>query len=378
MDNIEYALTKIKDKTERLMARIDPQTPLICRAVSRNGMYTDKFETFFQPGWTHSFFLGNVAYMYLCFSDEKYLDYLKKCTGIYTDFLWHNDKEIGHDTGFLYSLYAVAMYKITGEDVYSQLALKAADEVAKRFRFRAGHIQAFYDLRQRGTQDDISFMIADDMMNMQILMWAYEKTGHSFYRDVYETHIQTAVRYLIRDDYSVCHAYNFDARTGNPVCEANCCGFSVGSHWARGTAWIIYGLCKACEFTSSAEKYLQPLIGTVNKYFECLGGDVIPPWDFRLPADAPERYSDGSAAAIAASAFTAVDGAPFDEYFSSKIKEYTEKVLKELTGDNWICPDDDEGIIYYGNGESCLWGDYFFTELVAKKYLKEKFIDFWN
>lgn len=375
--NVENAVHIIKRKTDLLMSRINPEEIIQSRPLTENGRYSTSIETFLQPGWTHSFFLANVAYMYLCFKENEYLDYLKKNSKKYLNFLFHNETEIGHDTGFLYSLYAVAMYKITDEDLYRQLALKAADEVAKRIRFKPGHIQAFFDLRVRGINDDVSLMIVDDMMNMCLLMWAYRQTGHSFYRDVYESHIATSIRYLIRSDYSVCHAYHFDVHNGNPIGEMNYCGFSVGSHWARGTSWMMYGLSKAFEFTDSREKYLQPLLGVMGKWFECLNGKAVPDWDFRLPDDTQKKCADTSAAAIAASAFTVFNKNNSDSYYIRKAKAYSQNVLDELCNGKWICDDNSENILDYGDGNGCLWGDYFFTELVMKEYLKDEFIDFW-
>lgn len=378
MTDIENIISLIKKKTDLIMNNVNPYENIMATAITKDGMYSYKFETFLQPGWTHSFFLGNVAYMYIYSGEQKYLDYLVANKQKYIDYLYNNKEEIGHDTGFLYSLYAVAMYKITKEEEYKNLALKAADEVAKRFRYKAGHIQAFYDLRLRGVTDKITLMIVDDMMNMNLLMWAYRETGHSFYRDVYESHIKVSVQNLIRSDYSVCHAYHFDAVTGEPLCEMNYCGFSVGSHWARGTSWMIYGLSKAYEFTDCKEKYLQPLLGVIGKYLENSDGNVVPEWDFRLPSDADNRCRDTSAAAITASAFKILEKTDLNGYYLKKIKKYSEDVLSELTDEKWLYSDENiEAIINYGCNEGCNWGDYFLTELVMKNYLGKKFVDFW-
>ena len=378
MTDIEKTILLIKKKTDLLMENVDPKQNIMTAPISKDGMYSYKFETFLQPGWTHSFFLGNVAYMYIYSGEQKYLDYLTANKQKYIDYLYNNDEEIGHDTGFLYSLYAVAMYKITKEEEYKELALKAADEIAKRFRYKAGHIQAFFDLRLRGVQDNTTLMIVDDMMNMNLLMWAYRETGHSFYRDVYESHIKTAVQNLIRSDYSVCHAYHFDAITGEPLCEMNYCGFSVGSHWARGTSWMIYGLSKAYEFTNCKERYFQPLLGVIGKYLECLGDGVVPKWDFRLPADADNQCRDTSAAAVVASAFKVLLKTNFSGYYAKCAKNYSENVLSELCTDKWLYFDENtEAILNYGCNEGSIWGDYFLTELVMKDYLGDKFVDFW-
>lgn len=367
----------IKKKIDDMMLKIDPEKPFEPRGISKNGKYTDKLVCFYQPGWTYSFYLAVIAYMYLHFKDEKYLDYLKKCKTVYTNYLFDNEAEIGHDTGFLYSLYAVPMYKITGEKIYRILALKAADEIAKRIRIKPGHIQAFYDLRLRGITDEISLMIVDDMMNMCLLMWAYKETGHSFYRDVYKMHIETAVRNLIRDDFSVRHAFHFDVSSGNPVSEMNYCGYSVGSHWARGTSWMIYGLTKVMQLSGENERYRYMLEGVTEKYIDCLDGKNIPVWDFKLPCYAKDRYEDTSAACITASAFMEFDEIGVNKNLTEVTGILTDRLLEELCTEKYLAGDDKEYVLDYGNNEGCLWGDYFFTELLMKKIHKKDTMDFW-
>lgn len=366
----------VRKKIDTMMERIDPEKPLEPRGHSQNGRYTDRFETFFQPGWTYSFFLGNVILLYLYTGEKRYLDYLKRCAGPYTDFLFDNEAEIGHDTGFLYSLYAVPMYRMTGDKLYRTLALKAADEVAKRFRFAPGHIQAFFDLRVRGRQDEISLMIADDMMNMNILMWAYAETGHSFYRDVYQSHIAVSVKSLIRDDFSTRHAFHFDVRTGEPLGEMNYCGYAIGSHWTRGTAWVIYGLTKALLRTGDSEHYRFALEGVLKQYLNCLDASAVPLWDFRTDEENPLR--DSSAAAIIASAVLDFDKLPLNARLKEHAAAYAARVVDTLCSGEYFASEDKEYIIDYGNGEGTLWGDYFFTELMMKYCLADKLPDMWG
>ena len=145
----------IRKKIDALMEKVDVSGTDEPHGISIGGKYTAKFSCFFQPGWTYSFYLGMVALMYIHTGDSKYIAYLEKAKKTYTDFLWGNKEEIGHDSGFLYSLYAVAMYKLTKDEDYMHLALKAADEIGKRYRFEPRHMQAFYDMRIRGITDDV-------------------------------------------------------------------------------------------------------------------------------------------------------------------------------------------------------------------------------
>lgn len=372
---LEPYIKKIKNKLDKMMERIEPSEPVEPRSATVDGVYTDKFETFLRPNWTFSFFLGNIILLYRYTNDEKYLNYLKRAKRIYYMYLYESDAEIGHDTGFLFSLYAVNMYKITGEKEYRNLALKAADEVAKRFRLQPKHIQAFEDLRKRGINDKVSLMIADDMMNMHILMWAYAETGHSFYREVYECHINTAIRFLIRDDFSTRHAYHFDAVTGEPIGEMNYCGYGIGSHWTRGTGWILYGLISAWRFTKNEKLYRFSFEGVANKYFNELRDCSIPPWDFRDNSTGANK--DTSAAAIIASASIEAEKMNIDEKLKDSLVSLKEGVLCRLLKDKFLNDENCECFIDYGNGEGCLWGDYFFFELVMKEYQKNNFSDMW-
>ncbi|MBQ4109949.1 MAG: glycoside hydrolase family 88 protein [Clostridia bacterium] len=376
--NYDNILKIVKEKADNLMELINPESPLHEAPCTIDGKYTGREFLIYEPSnWTHSFFTGIVAYMYYHFKEEKYLDYLKKQKGIYTTLLFDNEKEISHDVGFMYSLYAVAMYKFTGDGDYKQLALKAADEIGKRYQFKPNVVQAFYDMRIRGITDDIALIIVDDMMNMQLLMWAYNETGHSFYRSVYTNHIENSIKNLIRDDYSVRHAFHFDARTGAPLTEMNYCGYSIGTHWARGTAWMIYGLTSALKHTGCSERYLLPLMGVNEKFVSLLNDDYMPVWDFKLPENEPHTL-DTSAAAIAASAYAEFDGLNIKD--KEKYLKLSDKILDSLCT-NYMADKDSQNIITKGQSGNLetgtIWGDYFFVELLMKKLHGKDTPSFW-
>ncbi len=378
--NYESILEIVKSKADRLMELIPPSETMIEHPVATEGKYSDRRMDFLEPGqWTHSFLNGIVAYLYYHYKDKKYLDYLLMQEKKYTDLLYNNDKEISHDVGFMYSLYAVALYKLTGEVRFKKLALKAADEIGKRYQFRANVVQSFFDMRIRGITDEIAMIIVDDMMNMQLMMWAYRETGHSFYRSIYENHIENSVINLIRDDYSVCHAYNFDAKSGKPIAEENYCGFAIGSHWARGTSWMIYGLTAAILFTGNNSRYLGPLSGVVRKYINSLGSSLIPLWDFRLD-EAEFKRLDTSAAAISASAFAEFGKINIQTDLKIRCNDLSDKVLDTLC-ENYLAPGHHENVLTHGQAgdeeTGVIWGDYFFMELIMKKLYGDNHISFW-
>ncbi len=372
MNNID----KIKIKVDSLMEKIDPVDHMHEPGYTIGGKYTDKsrYTTFYSPvHWTHSFFLGMVCYMYRYYGDKKYLDYVMAAKDVYWKYLLDDGHMVAHDAGFLYSLYAVAIYKLTGDKEMRQMALKAADEVGKRYQPNCRVIDAFGDVFEENHENAVILTIVDDMMNMCLMMWAYEETKHSFYKQIFLNHIETAVNTLIRSDYSVCHAYHLDNRTGRTVCEMNYCGKSVGSHWARGTSWMIFGLTKALEYTGDKDRYLPPLIGVAEKYMKLAG--LIPKWDFR---DDDSDMPDTSAAAVVACAFDCMKKAGFEGEFFDRCIKYSDEVYGELL--KYQANDEDEHILDKvqcgASFEGALWGDYFFAELVMRKET-DKFVDFW-
>ena len=380
--NFEKTLEIVKHKVDTLMERIDP-----CMEKSEGGYIINKrysqperFEDFYTPmHWTHSFLTGMVALMYYHFKEEKYLNYLIAQKEKYKKYAKGDGFMVAHDAGFLYSLYAVALYKLTGDEEAREIALTAADQLGKRFRFRAGVMEAFGNVYEENYNNGKVLIIVDDMMNMPLLMWAYRETGHTFYKQVYELHIENALKYLVRNDYSLCHAYHIDDTTGRPISEMNYCGYGIGSHWARGTAWVIYGLAKAVQCVDDGSRYKYLLEGIVQKYINELGENPIPEWDFRLPVY-EEKFPDTSAAAVAGSIFNDFSRLGIDVNIEKKAMELSDSIFALLSGKNYFLDDDSEAIIDKSQcGKNCvgsLWGDYFYTELLMKK-LHSDLPDFW-
>ncbi len=378
-NGMDVIFETVKNKVENLMEKIDPSDHMHEPGNAIDGKYTDKnrYVTFYSPfHWTHSFFLGMVAHFYSCCGDEKYRDYLFRAKNIYWRYLEGTKHMVAHDAGFLYSLYAVALYKLTGDSEMRRMALRAADEIGKRYQFKPGMVDAFGDVYEENHENSVVLMIADDMMNMCLLMWAYEETKHSFYKQVYRNHIDTSITYLIRDDYSVRHAYYFDNCTGRPVCEMNYCGYAVGSHWARGTAWMIFGLTKALKYTHDEVRYLQPLIGVTEKYLSELKDGFVPVWDFRVPGEEKTR-KDTSAAAIVGCAFYSMKDIALQNVFLKKYVNLADKIYEELR--NYLADENSENILEKSQCGSIqagsLWGDYFFAELMM--YKNGTCTDFW-
>lgn len=382
--DIEKALLKIKNKIDVLMERVDPDSPMCEWPHAIDGKYTNKMSSLLDERidqWTHSFLTGMVAYMYFHFKEEKYLDYLmrqKKVYGVYFD-----NVQGSHDIGFLFSLFAVALYKVSGDEEAKKMAMKAAEELSKRFQIRPELIQSFYGVRHPNVTEKTSMMIADTMMNLPLLMWAYNEIPYYFYSNVVKYHIETTMKYLVRDDFSIRHAYNFDVNTGKPIAEQNFCGYGIGSAWARGTAWIIYGLALAQKQFDNTDMYVNSYVGISEYFYNQLPDDGIPVWDFKLPAyETP--IVDTSAAAIAACGFMQMEENKISPLHRSEIEKYakmSDKILESLLSDRYFADDNVEFLLDKGQAgkenTGTIWGDYFLVELIMRKLHKDDFVSFW-
>ena len=349
--------------------------------------------------WTQSFFTGMAYWSYKVTKDDKFLKWNYKFIEDYYKKVFETPFETMHDTGFLYTPYAVAMYEVTGDPNMKKIGVKAADELAKRFVPSGGYIRAW------GRMDDNTpeyvdgelakdcfftssrgLVIVDCMMNLPLLFWASEVTGHPYYKRIAMAHADTIMRYFIREDNSVMHAYRFNEETGEPIGEENFCGFDKGSHWARGTSWAIYGFAIAYAYTKK-EEYLDASIKLTKKFIELCEDDGIPVWDFRLPEDKPammycgvmqpwidwditdaqnKKYNrDTSAAAIVACGiFEIVKHIP-----DAKLIEYADKALNSLAEKYIDDSLDVPGLLKCQNGNMTYtsFGDYYFMEALTTK-----------
>lgn len=341
-------------------------------AFAENGNYFAFEEGFNDIGnWTSSFFTGMAMLSFETTGDRFFLKCVNQLFGSYHDKVFKYEMDTMHDLGFLYTLYSVALYKLTGDSNSRTIALKAADELAKRFSIQGGYIRAW------GRMDDLTseyagLAIIDCMMNLPLLFWAGEETGNGFYRDIAIKHADITLNCFIRNDDSVYHAYRFDITTGKPVGGDNYCGYSVDSHWARGTAWAIYGFALAYGYTKE-HRYLEASKKLADQYIKCLDDDLIPVWDFKLP-EGNQRIPDSSAAAIMVCGFyELLKYDPSD----SLITRIADETLAKLCSQKYL--DNNEtctGVLKNaevgdGTGKAknayTSWGDYFLMEALAKK-----------
>jgi unsaturated chondroitin disaccharide hydrolase len=359
-----------------------------------SGMYFDNDKEKYLPlshifNWTQSFYTGMAYWTYKITNDKKYINWCEKFYNDYYDKVFKTPLETMHDLGFLYSPYTVAMYDATREEKYKELAIQCAEALSGRFVEKGEYIRAWGRMddkvpayvdselaKDHFFTESKGLVIIDCMMNLPILFWASEQSGNDKYKDIAIKHANTTMKYFIREDHSVCHAYRFN-EDGTPMGVENYCGYGKESHWARGTSWAIYGFAIAYSYTGD-EKYKETSLKISEKFIAELEDDGIPVWDFRLPKETPAKacnienpswdiikkentkYNrDTSASAVALCGFYEI----LKHTKNDKIQNITERIYNGLIkniDDNLSI----DGLLknQNGNGSYTSFGDYFFVE----------------
>ncbi|WP_125702221.1 glycoside hydrolase family 88 protein [Lacticaseibacillus daqingensis] len=321
--------------------------------------------------WTTGFWTGILWLCYEVTGDDHFRHLAEKNV---VSFKARIDQEIDvdhHDLGFLYSPSCVSAYKLTGNPVAKAAALEAADKLMTRYNPKGQFIQAW---GAQGSADNYR-LIVDAMLNIPLLFWASEETGDEKYRDVATKHYATTLKYAIRDDASAFHTFYFDPVTGAPLGGKTRQGYSDDSSWARGQAWLIYGI--ALNYTRLRDDSDLPTYEAVTNYFlNRVPADMVSYWDL-IFGDQDWQSKDSSATAIAVCGmqqmqrFIAADDPLHDVYahaaagmLRSLIRNYTEA---ETTGITALL---NHGVYSWHSGrgvdEGNLWGDYFFLEALVR------------
>jgi unsaturated chondroitin disaccharide hydrolase len=337
-----------------------------------DGDYSKFNEGFYEIGnWTSSFFTGMALLAWQQTEDEHFLQQTLRIAPAYREKATLRFLDMHHDAGFLYTLYSVALFKLTGDQEHREVGLAAAEALYQRFNPTGNFIRAWGRLDEPAgqlldgrTTDNLA--IIDCMMNLPLLFWAAQESGDGKFHEAAVRQADTTLKCFVRPDDSVCHAYRFDLKTGAPVGPDNVCGYSVESHWARGAAWAIYGFALAYKYTR-AQRYRDAASRLALKFIYQLDTELVPVWDFKLPAGEP-AIRDSSALAIVVCGLQELARQGGQD---SRFRPSTRPLLLRLCADDYMNADENcRGILRsaYGNRVAySSWGDYFLMEALARE-----------
>jgi unsaturated chondroitin disaccharide hydrolase len=338
------------DRTSRNMDRFGDRFP----TTGEDGRY----RLIPNENWLAGFWTG---ILWLAYASAHAPRFRETAESLLPSFRQRLDERINltHDLGFLYTLSAVAQWRLTGDPFARDLALRAADLLRARFR------PAYQALQAWDGEENAGRIIIDSMMNLPLLYWASHETGDPGYQDVAARHAETTRRYLLRPDGSTNHTYLFDPGSGRPAGAKTHQGWSDGSLWSRGQAWAIYGFAIAAEALGD-RRFLEAAQLAADRLLAESPADSVPYWDLRIPAAAPQ-WRDSSAGAIAAAALLRLGRVAGKEQYQSAGRVLihsltTTCAASERTGEAMLT----HGALHVPKGWATdnylIFGDYFWLE----------------
>ena len=338
-------------------------------AFDVNGDYPKWNEDFYEIGnWTTSFFTGMALIAWQETEDKYFLQQVMRLAPHYREKVFTRQLDTHHDLGFLYSLYSVVLYKLTGGKEHREVGLRAAEVLSQRFNSKGNFIRAWGHMN---TTEQDNMAIIDCLMNLPLLYWAANESGDKKFLDIAVKHADMALKYFIRSDDSVNHAFRFDLETGEPIGPDNYCGYDKDSYWARGTTWAIYGFALSYGYTRN-QKYLDTSVRLAKKFISKLDDEIVPMWDFKLPAG-ELQLRDASAASVAVCGFQELVRHKVADASIIKAKE---ALLERICSEDYLNYDaaypgiQKNGQVGTAQNAYTSWGDYFLMEALARELFK--------
>ncbi len=323
--------------------------------------------------WTSGFFPGTLWYVYENTGNPEVLEYAKLYTSRVEREKYTTDN---HDVGFmLYCSFGNGL-RLTDDRSYEEVLLTGARSLATRFDPAVGVIRSW----DHSTDKWKYPVIIDNMMNLELLMWAAEYSGDDSLRQIAVSHADRTLENHFRPDYSSYHVVSYDPATGKPHAKNTHQGCADESAWSRGQSWGLYGYTCMYRFTKD-DRYLQQArnIAEYLIHHRNMPEDGIPYWDYDAP-DIPDTPRDASAAAVMASGLIElsgyVEGKEAEEYMA-----FAEKQVRSLASPEYTAPVGTNGdfILMHSTGAipfdseidtPLTYADYYYLEALTR--LKSK------
>lgn len=245
--------------------------------------------------WCSGFFPGTLWYLYENNKNPEALKYAKLYTERVEREKYTTDN---HDVGFMLYCSFGNGFRLTGDKHYREVLLTGAKSLSTRFNPKVGLIRS-WDHNKKKWQYPV---VIDNMMNLELLLWAAENSGEPKFRNIALSHADKTMAHHYRPDYSSFHLVSYDTITGLPHLKQTHQGFSNESAWSRGQAWGLYGYTYLYRITKD-KRYLTQAMNIAGFLLNHprMPKDYIPYWDFDSP-EIPNTKRDASAACVIASA----------------------------------------------------------------------------
>jgi unsaturated chondroitin disaccharide hydrolase len=280
-----------------------------------------------------------------------------------------------HDLGFMmFDSYGNG-YRLTQSPAYKQVVLQSAQSLAARYLPQARVIRSW----GKTTDMDKAMIIIDNMMNLELLLWAAQNGGTApggtseDLRKIALTHADRTIELFFRPDGSTYHVVEVDPKSGAVQRKRTAQGKADESCWSRGQTWAIYGFAYLAEATGE-RRYLDASLKAAEFYLAHLPADRVPPSDFNSDLEGL-AFKDSSAAAVAMCAFFRLHRLAQEPALKQKYLEAAVGTLRALTSEPYFAAGDDKASLvaysarnYHADpanrltNTSLIWSDYYLLE----------------
>ena len=364
---LKYAFTQI-DSVKAMASEDSSKKRLVSpRTIGDDG----SFKMVASGDWTSGFFPGELWYMYEYTQD----DYWKKKAQDFTASI-ENQKTNGrtHDMGFkMYCSFGNG-YRLTKDAAYRDILLESAATLITRYKPTVGCIRSWDHNRDKWQCP----VIIDNMMNLELLYWAFKETGDSVYYNIATNHARTTMKNHFRNNYSSYHVVDYDTITGNVLQKHTHQGYAHESAWARGQAWGLYGYTM-CYRETGLPEFLSQAENIANYIFAnpTMPEDMVTYWDFDAPG-IPDEPRDASAAAVMAcamyelSTYNAGKAVQYKKCADTIMESLSKNYRAQSGGDYGFLLLHSTGAHDFEHDVPLIYADYYFLEALLKKAKLEK------
>ena len=276
--------------------------------------------------WCSGFYPGSLWYIYE-YTQNDTVKLLAEKNTLKLDPIQYVTHD--HDVGFQLNCSYGNGLRLIGNKDYEKVLHQGAKSLATRFSPITGVIQSWDFLRRDWKYP----VIIDNMMNLELLMFASKAFDDDSLAYVARSHADTTLKNHFREDYSSYHLVDYDPKDGHVRSKQTVQGYSDESSWGRGQAWALYGYTMMYRMTED-KRYLSQAECVGNMLLSRLPVDGIPYWDFDAPNG--NEYRDASAGAIMASAFFELSSFTEDAKARQNYLNVAEKQLRTLASSTYL------------------------------------------
>lgn len=364
---LKYAFTQIDSVNSVPFDGPSGRKPVSPRTIADDG----SFKMVASRDWTSGFFPGELWYMYEYTRDDFWKQKAQQFTAPIED-----QKTNGgtHDMGFkMYCSFGNG-YRLTGDAAYRDILLQSAATLITRYKPAVGCIRSWDHNRDKWQCP----VIIDNMMNLELLYWAFKETKDSVYYRIATNHARTTLKNHFRDNFSSYHVVDYDTISGNVRIKQTHQGYNDESAWARGQAWGLYGYTM-CYRETQLPEFLNQAENIAHYIFThpALPEDKIAYWDFDAPG-IPNEPRDASAAAVMACAMYELSMYNADK--AEQYKKWADTIVESLSQNYRAAQNSNYGfLLLHSTGARnferdvpLVYADYYFLEALLKKAKLEK------